>query len=612
MSNRRRLRAPGRQDSRIRYSIDAARQFGMAVRESATAVADPPAAATRVDLVEASTGTITSSGGRRYRARLIEGDRWGSSGFWSKKVVERDGPKAFPIGTLSYLNHPTATEEAERPERDVKDLAARIVSTPVYEGDGLYADIEVFPHTAPLIESLAATIGLSIRGEGTGSIGEAAGRTGVVIESLDVGHSVDFVTRAGAGGKLVSLLEAARASGVQVREARNVGAYIESRLHLALTQIADDMYGNGQLTRDERIALSQAVGDGLTAWTARITADAPQLFERDLYDSPPEAGDTAVSEALRLREATADETRQALCDAITDAFGVDARNDYVWVRDYDPDKGLVWYEAPDSGEPTTWQQAYTATGTPLEVTLADTRVEVVARTVYDPAPPDAEDAAENDTGVEEAARDQVAEAATTTTTPDVTDGAPPAAPNPSEGSAGMPDTQNTGPEPGAAGTNEPAISVPAAVTEARTELATTRLALDEANRDRLAAQVELARFRAVEAARPIASTVLAESQLPAAAQAQVLARVTASVPLTEANVLDEAVFRTAVAEAITAEETYVASLREGAGEGRVAGLGNGTAGAPADNTEFQTAMRESFVRLGMAPEAAALAARGRA
>ena len=164
------------------------------------------------------TTTITESvglqarPGHRYRARLIEGDRWGSSGWYGRDMLERDGPHVWPAGTQVYMDHPGVTEQHDRPERSVRDLAGKITSTPVYEADGLYADVEFYPHVAPIIEAMWEDIGMSIRASGTAESGERAGRTGPVITSLTEGVSVDVVTRAGAGGKLVALLESARAT----------------------------------------------------------------------------------------------------------------------------------------------------------------------------------------------------------------------------------------------------------------------------------------------------------------------------------------------------------------------------------------------------------------
>lgn len=165
-------------------------------------------------LVEAAAGAPT---GRKFRARIIEGNIWGSSGYYPAEVLERDGPTAWPAGTHVYLDHPSQSEAFDRPERSVRELAGTIASTPVYEGDGLYADVEVFPDVAPFIESRADAIGMSIRAAATVEQGEADGRTGTIITGIVEGLSVDFVTHAGAGGRIVALLESARPSQVVQR-----------------------------------------------------------------------------------------------------------------------------------------------------------------------------------------------------------------------------------------------------------------------------------------------------------------------------------------------------------------------------------------------------------
>lgn len=72
----------------------------------------------------------------------------------------------------------------------------------------------------------------------------------------------------------------------QIREARNVGQWMESRIHLGFTQIADDMFGGGRLTREERIAMSSAIGDALDTFTTSLEKTAPQLYNRDIWADP--------------------------------------------------------------------------------------------------------------------------------------------------------------------------------------------------------------------------------------------------------------------------------------------------------------------------------------
>jgi hypothetical protein len=144
----------------------------------------------------------------------IIGPGKGSSGRYSREVLERDIPKVFPKGTHMYADHPTATEEAERPERSIQDLAAVFVDDPVYlvdgpEGEGSYVSVKPFPDHVGAVEAKASSIGVSINGNGNATFG----KDGVPdITAITEGHSVDFVTKAGAGGAIVSLKEAARAA----------------------------------------------------------------------------------------------------------------------------------------------------------------------------------------------------------------------------------------------------------------------------------------------------------------------------------------------------------------------------------------------------------------
>jgi Sec-independent protein translocase protein TatA len=147
---------------------------------------------------------------------------WGTSGYYSKELLQRDGPVAFPAGTQMFWNHATPTEEAERPEGNLAHLAAVTVATPTWQesgpaGPGLYSKAKVFGPYAQALDELAPHIGVSIRGHGIVRAGEADGRKGLIVEKLLPGRSVDFVTTPGAGGQVLSLFEAAR-SGVRGQE----------------------------------------------------------------------------------------------------------------------------------------------------------------------------------------------------------------------------------------------------------------------------------------------------------------------------------------------------------------------------------------------------------
>lgn len=236
---------------------------------------------------------------------------WNKSGtrFYPADVLARDVPKVYPAGTHMYLDHPTPTEEAEIPERSVTRLAAVFTAAP-YSTDGgrtMRARARVFAPHREFVAEAWRDIGVSINGDGEGQWGERDGRHGLIIEALTHGRSVDFVTKAGAGGRILQLLE----SAMSVREARNVGAFLESRIHQFFTSIADDMYGDGKLTRDERITLSSAIGDALSAFVARVDADAAQLYGRDLIDEPQ-------AQQTEVRETAADDAPEPAPDPAPD------------------------------------------------------------------------------------------------------------------------------------------------------------------------------------------------------------------------------------------------------------------------------------------------------
>lgn len=190
--------------------------------------ATPPATDT-VPLVEHACplleNAVRSDGSIRVK---VIAPGWGSSGFYPAAVLERDGAKAFPKGTHMYWNHATLSETVERPERDLRDLAAVLESDATWQADGpagpgLYADASVKQGYTAAVENLAPDIGVSINTSGRGAMGEAEGRQGLIVSELlnEVFTSVDFVTKPGAGGEVVQLFEAAR-PGRAAREADSV------------------------------------------------------------------------------------------------------------------------------------------------------------------------------------------------------------------------------------------------------------------------------------------------------------------------------------------------------------------------------------------------------
>lgn len=149
--------------------------------------------------------------GSLMRIKLIDAG-WGSSGHYSEAVLrEAAENKIFASGLHMYLDHPTATETVDRPERSVRDLAAVLTRDAWYADGALIAEARVFGPFQQVLNEMKDHIGVSIRATGIAEHGEAEGREGTIITQLTEGISVDFVTKAGRGGQIVEVLEAARA-----------------------------------------------------------------------------------------------------------------------------------------------------------------------------------------------------------------------------------------------------------------------------------------------------------------------------------------------------------------------------------------------------------------
>lgn len=352
--------------------------------------------ANKIQIAEAGAKAFregASTGSRREVTIIRAG--WGSSGYYSEQVLERDIPRIFPSGSHMYLDHPTESEDAARPERSLRDWVGVTESAPRMAGIDSVATATIFEHWQPVIDGIVnggGNLGLSIRAFGISEHGNAGGREGPIINRLTEGLSIDYVTLPGAGGSvgrsmnesLVPLIESARlhvpehlretldselrealdSAGTAawggdkiyvycqdydvdnswaifwvnpddeesyyyktqfsrdtqgnvtltgtpekvkrdvnyiptkesrtglVEEARNAGNYLEALIHRRFTEKADSLFGEGNITRDERISLSSAIGDALEAFAAKLESEAPQLFERDPYEpmEAPEVG----------------------------------------------------------------------------------------------------------------------------------------------------------------------------------------------------------------------------------------------------------------------------------------------------------------------------------
>lgn len=152
-----------------------------------------------------SIGSIESKNGK-WRARLIQSNVKGSSAYYSEEAL-KEGAPLFKAGVQMFSNHLSQDEQWSRPEGDVNNLVGVLESDAVFEDDGLYADLKIFTHKKDWLKEVAPYVGLSIRANG---IVEEAEDGTPHLKSFTEVLSVDVVTKAGAGGKFVSLAESAK------------------------------------------------------------------------------------------------------------------------------------------------------------------------------------------------------------------------------------------------------------------------------------------------------------------------------------------------------------------------------------------------------------------
>jgi hypothetical protein len=179
---------------------------------------------------------------------LLINEGWGSSGYYPAETLQEAArDNVFPAGTQMFINHPTRTEAEERPVRDLNFLAAVLTEDATYDAasKGLRGKVKTFPAWRESLAEMAPYIGVSIRA--AADIEEDVdvdGRTGDKVTRILEGLSVDFVTRAGRGGKVVEVLESAIDKGlhnatppVEVKEA------LQSDVREAISKTVRKAYG---------------------------------------------------------------------------------------------------------------------------------------------------------------------------------------------------------------------------------------------------------------------------------------------------------------------------------------------------------------------------------
>lgn len=172
--------------------------------------------------------------GREFRVVLVREGLAKSGRYFTRRAVEDVARQAN--GARAFADHPTPSEDRERPVRSVRDVVGVYAGCAVEEADGkaqATGTLRLMEHAAWLAslarESVAlggeGLIGLSIDSLAVVRVGEPAGvgRRVPIVESVPALKSVDVVTRASAGGGFLSVREAEMVARVETEERRDVG-----------------------------------------------------------------------------------------------------------------------------------------------------------------------------------------------------------------------------------------------------------------------------------------------------------------------------------------------------------------------------------------------------
>lgn len=182
---------------------------------------------------------IESAAGAEMEIKLIAPGK-GSAAYYTPEALKQAATDGIFDNAQIYINHATKTEQSARPEGNWHDLAGGIVGKPYYleshkQGPGLYGKAIFTPQYAPEIRAKAAISGMSIRANGD-AVMESSGRPQLreglpVLKKFTSAESVDIVTKAGAGGMILTeSARGARGDSMEPNEKRLLESLVKKEL----------------------------------------------------------------------------------------------------------------------------------------------------------------------------------------------------------------------------------------------------------------------------------------------------------------------------------------------------------------------------------------------
>lgn len=240
------------------------------------------------------TGDLTSieleesDGGDLLKGVVLLAPGWSkNSRYYSREVVARS--VGHWEGARAFLDHPSKSEDRDRPERSVRDLAGYYEGARVDREGRAVADLRLLGMHAPHVSALAREarrsgrdiVGVSINAVGKTAEGEAEGRKGEIVEDILKGFSADIVTAPAAGGGFQQIRASADEATAALLAAANYDQWREScpaHLDRLREELKVERQTDAIKRRDAEIA---ALKEGKMSEEEELKGLREQVSERD-------------------------------------------------------------------------------------------------------------------------------------------------------------------------------------------------------------------------------------------------------------------------------------------------------------------------------------------
>jgi hypothetical protein len=239
-----------------------------------------------------------------YKIRIIQpGFNKSGTRYYPADMLKSD----FHVfeGAKMFSNHQTSRQEKERPEGDLTDWVGMLKNVKPDASGALFGEaVAIDPRFKEKLDTLKkhgllGEMGVSIRAAGIGSKRTVDGKQTNYIESLTKARSVDFVTYAGAGGRVEAMESEQDFGEYQISSPKKENTMTEAEI--AKLQ-ADLAAANAKVTASETEAtsLKAKIAEAETTTAKSVTAIE---LEKQLKES-------------KLPEASQDRLRGQFKDAV--------------------------------------------------------------------------------------------------------------------------------------------------------------------------------------------------------------------------------------------------------------------------------------------------------